>query len=350
MAHSISAFPPAGYPLPMEYLSDRPGSARWRALAAHARKAVGIGLGIGTVLTLIFWDVAHLWNYLFISCLCSLVIGLGFYALPPSFLDPTLGKSPRMAVWRMQLKWLTICLLLLALSLSLLRLAFGPRVYENPLTLLIIALIGLLITSLAVGQHTATALVAHSQSLAQARVRAGFLAIQAQLQPHTLFNALNTILALIRRNPGDAESATRHLSHLLRRTTTALDQGSWPLREEFLLLEALLELERLRFGDRLSYTLDLAEELQDLRVPPLLLVPLVENSLKHGFRAKVGPCALSVRAEGRTIRVADDGVGALSPVTEGVGLRTVRERLEALGGRMTWPSSLNGCTVELELP
>lgn len=309
-----------------------------------------MGVALGLLITLFFRDLAHLWNYLFISCLCSLVIGLGFYVVPPHFLDPTRGKSPRRAVWLMQVKWLGICLGLLAISLGILRLTFGPRVFDSPTSLLIITLIGLLITSLAVGQHTATALVAHSQSLEQARIRAGFLAIQAQLQPHTLFNALNTILALIRRNPEEAEAATRHLAQLLRRTTAALEQELWPLAEEFQLLEALLGLEHLRFGDRLQYTLELAEELRDLRIPPLLLVPLVENSLKHGFRAKVGACHLSVRAPGKVIQVEDDGVGAVVPIVEGVGLRTVRERWEAVGGRMTWPAVPSGCIVELELP
>jgi two-component sensor histidine kinase len=300
------------------------------------------------VITVVFRDPAHVWNYLFVSCLCSVVIGLGFHALPPGFLEPARGRSPRMAVWRMQVKWLGICLLLVAPCLGLLQLIFGRRL--DAATLTIVPLVALLITSLAVGQHTATALVARTRSLEQSRTHAGFLALQAQIQPHTLFNALNTILALVRTHPEQAEAATRHLSRLLRRTTAALDQEAWPLADEFQLLEALLELERLRFGDRLSYTLTLAEDLRDRRVPPLLLVPLVENSLKHGFRAKVGPCALTVVAEGRTLRVADDGLGRPVPAAEGVGLRTVRERLEALGGRMSWPETSTGCVVELELP
>lgn len=299
-------------------------------------------------MTAVFRDPAHVWNYLFVSCLCSVVIGLGFHALPPGFLEPAQGWSPRMAVWRMQVKWLGICLLLVASCLGLLQLIFGRRL--DVATLTVVPLVALLITSLVVGQHTATALVVRTRSLEQTRAHAGFLALQAQIQPHTLFNALNTILALVRTHPEQAEAATRHLSRLLRRTTAALDQEVWPLADEFQLLEALLELERLRFGDRLSYTLTLAEDLRDRRVPPLLLVPLVENSLKHGFRAKVGPCALTVVAEGRTLRVADDGLGRPVPAAEGVGLRTVRERLEALGGRMSWPETSTGCVVELELP
>ena len=328
-------------PLP---LSD---SSRWGDLVVHTGKALGFGIVLGALFTLIFRDFGHFWNYLLISTLCSLVIGLGFHALPTRFLSPTPRVGPRKAVLLMQLKWLGICLVLLTISMALLRLAFGPL---NFISILIISLIGLLVTSLAVGQHTAETLVARSQSLEQVQVRASFLAIQAQLQPHTLFNGLNTILALIRSNPTDAEAATRHLAKLLRRTTTALDRDLWTLQEEFSLLEALLELERLRFGERLQYELNLAEDLEDALVPPLLLIPLVENSLKHGFRTKVGPCRVSVRATKHSIRVEDDGMGYSHPVMEGVGLRTVRERLEALGGRMGWPATPSGCVVELELP
>jgi sensor histidine kinase YesM len=327
-----------------------PTSPFWRDLARFAGKALGFGIALGALFPLLFWDFANAWNYLLVSSLCSLVIGLGFHVLPDRFLDPAMDCSPRKAALLMQAKWMGICTVLLAVSILLLRLLIGPVVFHDPVSLIVISLLSLLITSLAVSQHTATSLVARTQSLQQAQARAGFLAIQAQLQPHTLFNALNTILALIRGNPGEAELATRHLAKLLRRTTAALDQELWPLKEEFDLLGALLELERMRFGERLEYQLVLAEGLRDTPVPPLLLVPLVENCLKHGFRTKVGSCHLSVKAQERCIRVEDDGVGCARPRIEGVGLRTVRERLEALGGRLSWPSVDTGCVVDLELP
>jgi|GEM_PF-2361868 len=334
----------------MKFPSIGSGSPRWRELVIQAWKAVLFGIALGLLITAISREFRNLVNYVIVSCLCTLVIGLGFHVLPKDLLAPPKGRSPAVAAGIMQVKWLGICGALLTLSLGLLRIVYGPRVFGSPISIVIICLIGLLITSLAVGQATATTLVASSRSLEQARARAGFLALQAQLQPHTLFNALNTILALIRRSPDDAEAATRNLAHLLRRTTTALEQESWPLREEFKLLEALLDLECLRFGDRLHVVLDLPGEVEDLMIPPLLLVPLVENSLKHGFRSKVGPCSLSVRIEGRTLRVVDDGVGSAQPMAEGVGLRTVRERLEAIGGSLSWPRTGSGCIVQVEFP
>jgi signal transduction histidine kinase len=79
------------------------------------------------------------------------------------------------------------------------------------------------------------------------------------------------------------------------------------------------------------------------------LLPLVENALKHGFRPKVGQCHLKIEAAGGWIRIADDGVGCTADAPEGVGIRTVRERLEASGGSLLWPEVDQGCTVEVRL-
>ena len=130
---------------------------------------------------------------------------------------------------------------------------------------------------------------------------------------------------------------------------SALEQPAWPLREEFQLLEHLLRLEELRFGERLRFELVLEPAMAETAVPPLLLLPLVENALKHGFRPKVGPCHLRVEAAAGTIRIQDDGEGRAPDAAEGLGLRTVRERLEASGGALTWPTVAQGCAVEVRL-
>ena len=84
-------------------------------------------------------------------------------------------------------------------------------------------------------------------------------------------------------------------------------------------------------------------------IPPLLLLPLVENSLKHGFRPKVGSCTLSVTAGPWGIRVEDDGVGMAAGTKSGVGLEAVRSRLGMMGGTLVWPPVASGCCVVVRL-
>jgi signal transduction histidine kinase len=85
-------------------------------------------------------------------------------------------------------------------------------------------------------------------------------------------------------------------------------------------------------------------------VPPLLLLPLVENALKHAFRPKPGPCALRVEARSGRLQVIDDGVGRAEDAPDGVGLRTVRQRLEAMGATFQWLEVAQGCAVEITWP
>ncbi len=236
---------------------------------------------------------------------------------------------------------------LLAVCVGLVRFLLGFNMLRSLPSFVVAAMIGLLITSMILGQQSLVEGIAARGALAKAEARARTLALQAQLSPHTLFNALNTIAALIPDAPARAEEATERLSKLLRRILSALERDRWTLAEEFELLEDLLRLETLRFGDRLDYTLELEGAGRELEVPPLILLPLVENSLKHGFRPKVGPCRLRVRAEGPRVRVEDDGVGRPPTSTEGLGLRTVRERLEARGGGLEWPATPRGCVVEV---
>jgi LytS/YehU family sensor histidine kinase len=175
------------------------------------------------------------------------------------------------------------------------------------------------------------------------------LALKAQLSPHTLFNSLNAIASLIADNPKGAEAAMEHLSGLLRRILQALEQEHWTLAEEFDLVRDLLELEKVRFGDRLGFQLVLPDADAEREIPPLLLLPLVENSLRHGFRPKVGPCHLRMEAQGARILLQDDGVGRIAAAPDGIGLRTVRKRLEASDGALSWPACAVGCAVEVRL-
>jgi two-component system LytT family sensor kinase len=156
------------------------------------------------------------------------------------------------------------------------------------------------------------------------------LALRMQLQPHFLFNTLNSISALVHANPDGADDMISRLGDFLRMTLDASPDHMVPLRKELAFIQAYLAIEQVRFQDRLRIDLDVPPELQDLRVPSLILQPLVENALKHGLSDRPGVGTLSLRARrdsaALVLEVQDDGEGYV-PGREGVGLANVRSRL-----------------------
>ncbi|MBU8898402.1 histidine kinase [Corallococcus sp. M34] len=166
-------------------------------------------------------------------------------------------------------------------------------------------------------------------------------ALQAQLHPHFLFNTLNAIVVLVRER--ETDTAARMLVQLSELLRQFLRQGvaqEVTLREEVAVLERYLELQGLRFSDRLRVQWDVAPELLTARVPYLVLQPLVENALRHGISARTAAGALAIQARrdgGRLeLVVRDDGPGlpqdfdvARSP---GIGLANTRARLSQLYG------------------
>ena len=168
--------------------------------------------------------------------------------------------------------------------------------------------------------------------LNQARLRA----LQAQFQPHFLFNTLNGIATLLRRDPAAAEEMLLSLSELLRISLSSSHRQEIPLREELDFLDRYLAIQRMRFGDRLQVKEEIAASAMDCLVPALLLQPLVENSIRHGLEPSGQPGKLRITAvrEGEWLRlkVEDNGVGLPSGDQRqpGIGLANVRERLATL--------------------
>lgn len=164
-------------------------------------------------------------------------------------------------------------------------------------------------------------------------------AVRARVNPHFLFNTLNTVLALVRDAPDEAERALERLADLLR---YALDEGSdedRPLAEEWAFTRDYLDLELLRFGDRMRVETDLAGEALAVPVAPLTLQPIVENAVRHAVGTSIRPVTVLIRAEvegGRLVlSVSDDGPGVDPGDAErnrGSGLRGLRERLRAVHG------------------
>jgi sensor histidine kinase YesM len=173
-----------------------------------------------------------------------------------------------------------------------------------------------------------------STQLAQAQLQA----LRMQLQPHFLFNTLNAIATLVHKDPDAADRMIARLSDLLRLTLEHVGVQEVPLAQELEFLERYLEIERMRFGDRMVVRIDVRPDVLDAGTPYLILQPLVENAIRHGIATRSSPGSVVVRAErqGQTLllEVKDDGPGMRpeAPKRNGVGLSSTRERLAKLYG------------------
>jgi two-component system LytT family sensor kinase len=176
-----------------------------------------------------------------------------------------------------------------------------------------------------------------AESLARAQVRS----LRLQLQPHFLFNALNTISATMYEDPGAADEMLEQLAELLRASLRTAQSDEVPLAEELALLDLYLGLLRARFGERLAVRIAVAPETAGLLVPSLLLQPLVENAIRHGNAERTGRGAIAIRAfrEGTRLVIEVEDDGGASPASPGpdgagagIGLASTVERLQLLYG------------------
>lgn len=172
------------------------------------------------------------------------------------------------------------------------------------------------------------------RSLSEAHLNA----LRMQLDPHFLFNALNTISAQVEREPKLARTMIEHLGDLLRLSLQTHGRQEIPLSEELAFLGHYLAIQAIRFGEKLKIEIKAAPDLRDALVPSLLIQPIVENAIRHGIskRARGGLVQLTAESIERrlVLRVADDGVGlppgwSLEDQT-GLGLCLTRERIAAL--------------------
>jgi hypothetical protein len=196
---------------------------------------------------------------------------------------------------------------------------------------------------------------------------ARLLALQTQLQPHFLFNTLNTVSSLVYSNPVAADEVICNLSSLLRQVLDYSGRNQVPLSEELGFVESYLKIQRIRFPDRLITEIQVENGLEGLPVPTLILQPLVENAIIHGLSPKTSVGSLSIRArrEGDhcIISVCDSGKGGEKypknpdgslQVAEHVGLHNTRGRLEALHGSQAsfglYPNSEGGICARISIP
>lgn len=193
----------------------------------------------------------------------------------------------------------------------------------------------------AVRYHTEAQSRALATSQLQTRlVEAQLQTLQRQLQPHFLFNTLNTISALMHRDVEAADRMLAELGDLLRLSFETVDVQEVALDQELEFLRKYVAIEQARFRERLHVTFDVGPGAGDCLVPNLLLQPLVENAIRHGIGPRVEPGHVLVRAARRgatlELEVRDDGVGvpeaALADLSHGVGLSNTRSRLAHLYG------------------
>lgn len=190
--------------------------------------------------------------------------------------------------------------------------------------------------------------------------RAELEALRSRTRPHFLFNSLNTIASLIPDQPKLAEETVERLASVLRVVLSSSTVDAISLAREMEIVVDYLEVQKARFGDRLRYAIDLEPGLGDIRVPPLILQPLVENAVLHGLadRAEGGSVRISGRLVGPMLELAvhDDGRarGAARRKGSGTSLRDLRRRLEISYGPAArlWAGDADGrgFLVELSLP
>jgi two-component system, LytTR family, sensor histidine kinase AlgZ len=290
-------------------------------LAWSVEFAVPIALALG-LLTLSFWYLVQ--------------------AMPPG----------RTAPLRMAGTWFGAGLLCLAIWLGIAygwsRFLLSPgaeypeEAYAGVLPLLIFAgAIGMLLAVL--GHYLAGAfqrsLVAERRALElQVLAREAELkSLRAQLDPHFLFNSLNSVAALIGNDTQAARQMCFLMAQFFRKSLTLARERAIPLSEEITLVETFLAIERVRFGDRLRTKFDVAEDVRNVSVPPLMLQPLVENAVHHGVAHMLEGgevCVQARRREGLVEIVVENPCDPDRPPSRstGVGLNNVRSRIEALAG------------------
>ncbi|HKQ03948.1 MAG TPA: histidine kinase [Blastocatellia bacterium] len=207
------------------------------------------------------------------------------------------------------------------------------------------------------GEIRATRLEAQ---LAQAQLHA----LKMQLQPHFLFNTLHSISALVHKDPQAADKMIARLGDFLRLTLDSAGVQEVPLRQELEFLKSYLDIERIRFKDRLSVEMNIESQTLEARLPNLILQPIVENAIRHGIAPHIAAGRIEIAARrfngSLQVQIIDNGPGLVTSgnngriLKEGVGLANTQARLQQLYGddsRLDLANTARGgLSVTLEIP
>lgn len=173
-------------------------------------------------------------------------------------------------------------------------------------------------------------------NLEKLKTKAQLNALEARINPHFLYNSLNSIAGLVHQDPDKAEEMTIQLSKLFRYTTGRNEGHSHSIAEELEVVKSYLAIEQMRFGNRLHFTIDVTPELMEVKIPRFLLQPIVENAIKHGISQLLDKGKIEIKIEIRDDSVQfvihDNGPAFKEEVAGGYGLRSIKDKLNLIYG------------------
>lgn len=293
---------------------------------------------LAVLLAILIGQAADLrWNETLVLA-APLCLFYAFVCLTPWYMCRTLPLESTSG-WRLGVNHLGAAVLACAMWIGAARLLGEPLALGSRLDPAIphLVAVGLLLYILSVALHYAMLAVEASREAALQTRDAELRALKSQINPHFLFNCLNSISALTASDPTRAREMCVRLSEFLRNTLGLGERESISWKEELELARTYLEVERVRFGARLLVEMDVDEACGECKVPPLVLQPLVENAIKHGIATLVegGTVRLRSRIQGGNLEVLVENrfdPEAPSPRRSGLGLRNLRDRLETRFG------------------
>jgi sensor histidine kinase YesM len=182
--------------------------------------------------------------------------------------------------------------------------------------------------------------------------------LQAQIEPHFLFNTLSNVLSLLDTNPNKGKSMLVDFIQYLRASLTKIREDKATLGQEMEMIQAYLSIFKVRMGDRLHYKIELPNKLKAISFPPMMIQPLVENAIKHGLEPKLDGGEILIRGiekDGKLgLEVVDTGVGFKGERDSGMGLSNIRDRLFSLYGNngrlILEENSPHGLKAKIEVP
>lgn len=323
-------------------------------------RVVCLNAAIALALAFVFWLVQSKDNrFSLLDEIISSLVHATVYGLFFGFSIPYL--SERLAALRAPWNWAAITASLLSISflstalveVCLLGLgylsveSFAAEYFFKSVGVFVIALVVGLSVHLYEGYRArveATNLQLRTHELERERAlklvsEARLASLESKLHPHFLFNTLNSISALISEDPPLADQMVRRLASLLRSSLDACERSSASLGEEIKLVEDYLEIEKVRFRERLRYSISVEPEILNLQIPPMILQPIVENSIKHAVAPRPEGGEIKISAWQRTaetliLEVWDDGKEEFTAemIPRGRGLDNLQSRLAALFG------------------
>ena len=245
----------------------------------------------------------------------------------------------------------------------------GPSIIFEKTPLFQLLTIGVIFGSIITYFFSSREQIAQSQTLIQEEqikrltsekklAEANLNLLQAQIEPHFLFNTLSNVLSLLDTDPKKGKSMLVDFIQYLRASLSKIRKEKATLGQEMEMIQAYLNIFKVRMGDRLHYKIDLPKNLKAISFPPMLIQPLVENAIKHGLEPKVDGGDILISGEEKNgilrIEVVDTGGGFKEGKNFGMGLSNIRERLQSIygnSGRLILEENQpNGLKATIEVP